>query len=74
MTEYREARPEDLEAVLELCWEMHSETDYSKFELDRVRSAEFVSRVMDDGYAGIAVEGGDVVGIFLGGVMPFWFS
>lgn len=74
MTEYREARPEDLGSILELCWEMHSETDYSKFELDRGRAAEFVGRMMESGYAGIAVDGGEVIGVLLGGVMPFWFS
>lgn len=74
MTEYREARPEDLGSILELCWEMHSETDYSKFELDRDCAAGFVCRMMESGYAGIAVDGGEVVGVLLGGVMPFWFS
>jgi len=73
---YREARPEDLGPVMELCWGMHEETGYSRFGLNREKAEAFVSHVMDwgDGFVGVAEEEGLVVGVIVGAIQPFWFS
>lgn len=76
MIEVREARLSDLGPVLHLCERMHSETKYSRFLLDLVKTAGFVRRLMEapDGYVGIAVDGDRVVGVMLAAVHEMWFS
>ena len=73
---YREARPEDLGSVMELCWQMHEETAYRKFALNREKAESFVRYVLDwdDGFVGVAGIEGWVVGVIVGAIQPFWFS
>ena len=72
----QEARPEDLGAILELCWEMHSETAYRKFALNREKAESFVRYILDwdEGFVGVAEIEGLIVGVIVGAIQPFWFS
>lgn len=70
----REARTADLGPVLELCWAMHSETEYSRFSLNKASTEQFVRHMMETSFVCVAENEDGVVGVMIGAVSPMWFS
>lgn len=75
-SEYREARPSDLESILLLCLELHSSTDNRMFGLSpsKMRASLLSFMGHSDMQFLVAVRGGIVVGIHAGVVYSDWFT
>lgn len=70
----REAGIADLGPILDLCWAMHSETEYRRFRLDKGMAERFVRHMLGEGFVCVAEREGEIVGVLIGAVSPFWFS
>jgi GNAT superfamily N-acetyltransferase len=70
----REARTTDLGSILELCWEMHSETEYSRFSLNKASAEKFVRYMLETSFVCVAENEDGVFGVMIGAVSPMWFS